>query len=387
MEDCHEIISVAPFSPAAMIGLEEGDYILRVDGKNSATVGPTFDGLDRYPTKYEVISHKSARTFRFQTTGIDLGLEVKRPEPAMAKHWQVDQGYHELALLWDTGAWVRLENLTRPRWGDLINKYHMNYIGSPINRYPPVSLFYGATQFEAGDAEVGIRKIKAFLNNYLGSFRSEVTAVALFYLAIFAYEANDEEQGEHFLRTAWKLYPHARIAGAHRHLLKADPEPHESLLQGQTFPVDYTLPVIDEQCDPISLKQTLTEMPEGSVFLVAAMGSQRANGPYDDFLHNYIRWKHTFGEWIHGIHILTRTTVRDEFADRWVSAEAQARKEKLGIHVLHDDVGVNNALNISSTPAVFFIDRHGTILHQPYEPVGRDIWSALSYANAGSPEL
>ena len=381
-DECHEVISVVRDSPATMLGIGPGDFILRANGRPSALVGPSFDGLKTHPSEYQVMTSDGTRGFGFKSTGIDLGMRVKRTPEAIQKHWKISHGYEELTLLWNDEAWLRLEVLTRPRWTDWFQLYHIGYLFRPIGRYPPVALLYGTTLLEAGDAAKGFEIVKAYIDKHLSDWTSSVTSIAVYYLSQFAFNAGDKEQGEKLLRTAWEIWNHPRIGRAYEAVLNNKPEPDALPWARKPFPIKYKLSNLKADGESISLEKSLQNMPKGSILMVLALLGWRANGPYNDLMRSYIRWKKFFATWLHGVHILTENPGHEDETNPWLGNEGQAQKAKLEVYVLHDTAGVNEALNIRTSPSIFFLDHTGEIVHQSRCATGNDIWEALSIANS-----
>jgi hypothetical protein len=132
----------------------------------------------------------------------------------------------------------------------------------------------------------------------------------------------------------------------------------------------------------VSLADALAALGHDQLLCVCLLASYRSNGPYSELLQRWRNFMAYMGEFLGGLHVLTMETKRHPNREYHYECEARVRALGRPFHLLHEhDMGVVRVIEPPGSPAVFLLDRTGTVVyHGRLDAV--DMWDVLASVSA-----
>lgn len=151
---------------------------------------------------------------------------------------------------------------------------------------------------------------------------------------------------------------------------------------GKRFPRGYRLPPLERRGEQAGLQETLHAMPDGKLLMICLLVSYRGNGPYNEFMTKFIHCATHFGDWIHGLHVISENKDRPGDRDYYFEAEDDAKRLGLPINLLYDENGsLSGAIEPSGSPFILMVDKKGTIQYEGWFEIA-DLWETIGRSTA-----
>lgn len=361
-----QILKVARNSPAELLGLKEGDYIVEINGNHASDIE-----LYEYYARANAIDYKfysilSNKYISISLDSVPLGVIIEPSTKGIVNRYTQGNFYNwsDFEILWKRRSWNALFTASVAVSNDglldrFIRLFKKNY------NISAETLFKGAALFELDEPEEGIELIGNFINEHMQNHELSNRAIAFYYAAKWAELVEDKEEYECWLEEANQCnggkferinqevaiknggVPSVRYQWCNKH-----------------FPVSYKLNDINTN-KVISLEETLESMKDDELLPICAMPSYRGNGPYDYAMcvyrniYNYISHK------MRPMHVLT--DVLEKRADRewWYYNEERALATGIPINILYDeDSEIFDVLDNDSTPVFYLLNNNGVVLYE-----------------------
>lgn len=373
---CMVIEAVAMPSVAATAGIRQGDLLLAVNDVAAASCSFTkmVNRKSRY--RYTFFSPARAEEITLVASGIPLGLKMNPSTAAIKQTFSTPQwSYENLEVLWQRGEWRMLEQIARKllRPG-LLGVIRLARQGVSAKDSPGLVML-GAALCEQSKWRDGIKLIGDYCQNYEKHWTTEYQAIARYYLAQAALQQGDHAAAIRLLNEAFDLWPQSRFSDALEKLTHDRPQ-EEKWWIGQRFPVNYSLRIVDNTLS-LSLEQQLNRMATNQLMIVCLLANYRANGPYYEFMVQYVRLSTFFRDYLTMLHVITMNPETTETNPVLLRGEAFARHMVAPMALLYDSDGrVTWQLNPKHSPELFILNTQGQILHQgALDEVG--FWTVL----------
>lgn len=359
-------------SPAAVIGIKEGDFLLDVNGVRAIDrdLWEWSSQSDHHKYTYCLSDNK---ILQVDTNGIPLGVELAKTTEAVIKQYDNADGEPEdLADLWereeDQTIIYLVDNWKRKGilW---FEKYVPDFLSRIFLLHDIEVLFVAVALYEKGLYEEALNYLLRYVDEYLNRWTTQYHGIAFYYLAKNFQRTGDEENAREFFE---KAYGYSRIDRIKKECLALGGEVEEEYLwKGKKFPLDYSLPLLDDRNKSLSLIDCLQQMENHQLFIVCSLGMYRSNGPYDEFMKRFLVLQQYFGDVFAGLHVITSG---DE-NQHWTENEDEAKRRGLNFSILfdHDDNLTVKTLSTGS-PDIFLLDNKKIIIEHQKLNTEVDVW-------------
>lgn len=382
--DCKRIARLASNSPAAAAGLVVGDLLLEIGGQR---VGPgarvrSYRNLVERRT-WRFWSRGEGEIVELETTGVEIGVELRPSVEAIAERWHPLEGdVEDLFDLWEAGRFKALERRAWMHCAETLSPPGaLSWLIRLSRRETPALLLLGIARWEQGRRDKGLPLIAEYADAHGQRFSPRFLALARYYLARRWADEEVRHRAVLLLRESLAAWWIAPAAALYEHLT-GDPWPEDRGPHWmRPFPIAYDLVPID--ADPntaltFSFERAVAELAPDQVLLICILAGERGSAAYDDLLWRFVNYASWLGELVAGLHVITIRPERDVAHPEWWEAEDTARYLGLPLQVLVDERGqVTAAVQAERIPTVYAVDRTGLVLHEG-QLDGVDIWDTLS---------
>jgi len=373
------IQKIAPNSPASLLGLTSGDFLLSLNDGDGVSCDKFEQAIEEGPFTYCFYLASNRQLLTFRSNGIPLGIVVQQQTASIIKNYSwlsgkaddiyeiwkryEDQAITQLVETWSEKGRFKWENRKIPR-----------FLRRVFGLTPLEKLFAGIGFYEAGSHEIGIDFIEEYLNDHIYDYTVNYGAVAMHYIALEYRRCGDTQKSVELMEEAYEYCSLDRIANKlkmYNGKLVARNQSKEWL--GKKFPIDYSLPIY-EQAGECRLSETLGTLQAHQVLVICLLGPYRSNGPYDEFMNAFIRCQRYFDNIIAGLHVCTSA----ESNTHWLKHENIARKKGLPFHVLHDeDDTVSEAVDTSLSTDIYILDKDGIVVSASKLNSEIELWALI----------
>jgi len=355
---------VAGVSVAAAARVQVGDLLHTIDGEPSALASPREFRDPEQTHVYGFYSPARREERRLAATGIPLGIELRKNSAAVLHALARGQReFSDLAALWEWQDWKGLESACLTFLGaqSLGRRTEDLYLSET---WPtPASLLLGAARYERGETVLGVSIMNEFVEQYASHWTRDFLAIAYYYAGIDAIHMGQRHAGMKRLEEAFAMHPFDAIAEQYEQL-SGRRLVRRKQWEGHRFPVDYCLKCCEGR-ETVGLFEVLRRMSANELLVVCLLSSFRANGPYSDFMFDYLRYSAYFADRLAGVHAITVEPDSTSCQDWWFEGEQAVREAGLPFELLHDeDHRVTATIQQRGSPLVLFLDAHGTVLHE-----------------------
>ncbi len=369
---CQLVKRIAGHGVAAQAGVAPKDFLAAVDGQPASRLSPRLYMTHVAQRTYSFYSRPRHESIEVVTSGIDVGVIVEPTTPAIrATYNPKNNDPTALEILWAGRDFEALEDLSAKTLQD------------GRERGSPALLFHGASLYESGRLDAGAGEILEYLSKYGSNWTMNFGGIARYYVGLEARRRGREAEALEIWKEAFQYHPVDRMAELIEKATGQRPSPPASVWLQRRFPVDSAYPSFDvPEPQTLSLADALAPMSNDQLFAVCLLATYRSNGPYADFLlrwNNYATFLHPF---FAGLHVLTSR--KERYPDREYHYEREAEVRKLGLpfHLLHEhDEQVMMTVLPPGSPAIFLLDRTGTVVYQG-DLDSVDVWDALASVSA-----
>lgn len=373
------IVKVASNSPAEIIGLKEGDYVISINNEPMMSQVDLDISSELEKTQYSFYSKDSHSYINIEIDSLPLGIHA---EPS-TKNILINQkngdfaGWDVFRVLWKRRDWDALLQASKTRYLDntaarIIRKVFKNYFENAG------MLYRGVAEYELGNEEYGIDLISRFVNKHLYSYETYEHAIAFFYIAKWSELIGEKDDMEHWLSEADRSNGGAFERITQEVYLKGlEPCPSRYQWKGEKFPGDELLVKLDST-GTVSINSYLSDMNKDELLPVCVMPAYRGNGPYNEALGCYASiYKYISGRLL-PLEVIVDTTEKVKGEEWRYSNEDYIKENNIGIELLFDeDSVISETLELEFSPAFFILNNEGTIVYQGSLRHGFDYWEAL----------
>ncbi len=372
------ISDLADHSPASALGLEAGDYLLLVDGEPACNIDFNLLGVEPERRTFEFYKTKSYEKLIVKFDGLPLGIKLGVSDETLVSNYNWYRGEPEdLVKLWQNHRDGAIKQLVQ-KWIRKKVLFWERKVPSVISRILLLDereiLFTGVGLYEDDQFDAGIHYVQRYLQQYSHRWTTEYTAIALYYMALEHIRRGDEETGIETMETAYEYCNLDRI-GNRLGLLGGEliEDRATARLQGERFPIDYELKSLDGK-KVESLGRRLSGLQAHQLMAVCSLGPYRSNAPYDTFMQRFIHLHRHFPRVFAGLHVITG----GDHNKHWLRHEKLAIERDLPITVLTDpDQSVMAALESTTSPDLFFLDKDGIVVSTIDLENELDVWQLL----------
>jgi hypothetical protein len=368
---CQIVTRIAGHGVAARAGVARKDFLAAVDGQPAARVGSRLYLASAPQRSYTFYSRPRHERIELVVTGVDIGVRVEPTTPAVRASYKPEElDPSALEILWAGRDFEALERLTA------------GTMAGGRQRDTPALLFHGAALYETGRREPGLAEVREYLAQHARKWTLNFSGIARYYLALEARRRGNGAEAASALQSAWECSPSDRMAELIEKETGARPlRPPSRWLQRRFPKYAYTSFEVDEP-RVVSLAQALEAMHNDRLLAVCLLASYRSNGPYADFLMRWRNYATYLRDFFSGLHVLTSRRERHPGREYHYQREAEVRTLELPFHLLHEhDEAVTRAVVPPGSPAIFLLDRTGTVVYDgPLDSV--DVWDALASVSA-----
>lgn len=350
--------AVAKYSIATLLGIQQGDLLVKVNHRNAAKVDMTHAAALTHFHNYTYYLSTTQMWLKLRTNGVPLGVDLQKPVQAIIHQYRSGDGdIDDLMTLWEDKEDKALLDLVS-HWqkkGVLwLEKRVPKKFGHVFLLSSQEVLLVGVVLYEQGEYDLGTSYIERFLPD-MYNHTSNYGAIALYYTGLERLRKGDAATGKTFIEDAYDRCSLDRIG----HWLGLAPEDGEDPWVGQTFPVNYTLPLLETPSENHQLEAALIHQDRHQLMIICLLGSYRSNGPYEDFMQVFLGLQRHFGKIFAGIQVITAA----EYNFDWLDSEHLATSKGLPIAILHDEADrVSESMGITSSPEVFLVDKQMKII-------------------------
>ena len=364
---CQLVTKIAGHGVAARAGVAQKDFLAVVDGLPAAQAPSRLHLTKAEQRSYSFYSRPRHEVIELTCTGIEIGVLLEPTTSAIrATYRPQNNDPTAQEILWAGRDWEVLERLTAET------------MAGGKQRDTPALLFHGAALYETGRPQPGISEIREYLEQHASKWTMNFTGIGLYYAALEA-KGHDQPNAAALFQQAWEYNDSDRMAGLIEKATGARPKPPPSQWLQRRFAVDYAYTTFDvAEPQTVSLAAALDAMSNDQLLAVCLLANYRSNGPYADFLLRWRNYASYFRDFFAGLHVLTTRTER--YPDREYHYEREAEVRALGhpFHLLHEhDEAVIRTILPPGSPAVFLVDRTGTVVYQG-ELDAVEVWDVLA---------
>jgi len=364
--------AVAKYSIAAKLGLQEGDLLVKFNHQNGIKADLLHAVALIHHHRYTYYLKASKTWLKLRTNGVPLGVDLEKPVSAIIAEYDADDSQDDLVSLWGREEDQALQDLVF-RWrkkGILWLEQRFPKFGAAFLNDVEV-LFVGVVLYDAGEHVLGSTYIQRFMQEMDG-YTTNFGAIAVYYTGLEYKRLGEVEIGRSFIEDAYDRHSVDRIGCQ---LGLATDEDEADPWEGEIFPVNYTLPAIDNPGQSEQLEACTLHQDRHQLMIICLLGSYRSNGPYEYFMQAFLSLQRHFGKIFSGLHVVTAS----EHNHNWLDSENRALDNGLPVSVLYDEGNrVADTLHISSSPNVFFVDKHRRIICHDILTSEVDIWDLVA---------
>lgn len=363
---CQLVTKIAAHGVAAQAGVAQKDFLALVDGAPAARAPSRLYLTKAEHRSYTFYSRPRHELLELSCTGIEIGVLLEPTTNAIRATYKPENNDPTAQeILWAGRDWDFLERLTAAT------------MAGGKERETPALLFHGAALYETGRPAPGLAEIREYLTQHARKWTMNFTGVGFYYMALEAKKDGSTNAAALF-QQAWEYNDSETMAVRIEKVTGVRPKPPPSLWLQRRFP-DYAYRSFDEPSPrTIALSEALRPMTNDQLLCVCLLASYRSNGPYADFLLRWRNYATHFPAFFAGLHVLTTKTER--YPDREYHYEREAEVRALGhpFHLLHEhDEGVVGTILPPGSPAIFLLDRTGTVVYQGHLDAV-EVWDALA---------
>jgi hypothetical protein len=371
---------VASGSPADELGLSKGDLLISVNGASANEVDVLATLVKTNHMTYEFYQPDNQSLLRVECNNMPLGFEVEGQSEGMVQLFEKRGMYDwsDLMKLWERGEWVLLARASQAvhqvsGFNRLIRLF------KPYHQASGEVLMMGAAMYEQGQIAEGIKWINLFIEELIAGFTTDYHAVAFYYKALCARDANNQNEFHHWLEQANRSNAGRSsrvndLVGTVDQIKLSDEQPW----LGADFPSRFVLPRLDQE-GLLSLQNLLDGMQDDQLLPLCVMPSYRGNGPYNDSMLCYrATIKHLSDRFLPMVVITDQLEKRP---DRmwWYEHETLAKQQHMDIHLVFDETSsVARKLQMQRTPIFYVLNKQGVIIHQGALAEPSEYWGCLN---------
>lgn len=365
LEDCLRADAVARISPAARLGLQEGDALATFDGRpgqESAleAIPPLEDEAD-----YSFYLRASRALLRVRAKGIALGVKWTLTPEAVRRHYRPEEGDPgQLHILWKSQHWPTLERLARLTLHGGKEPSGLGKLFGSKFKLPdhPAMVLLGSALLHQGKTAEGMALVREYMEKYASHWTLGFRAVGLHALGTEALAAGRKEEAHELFDKAYYADPLPLYAEAAARLSGRKPVLTSPLLS-KPFPVRYTLPALAGAQGEVSLEAALQRLKPGQFMLLCLLDGYRGNGPYNEFMITYLNYGRHFRDHLAALHVITEVPERPPQRAHYFKGEDEVLNQGLPASILLDDGGsLASAVEPMGSPWFVALKGDGTVL-------------------------
>lgn len=368
---CQIVTRIASHGVAARAGVARKDFLAAVDGQPAARVDSRLYLASVPQRAYRFYSRSRHELIELLATGIEIGVLLEPTTPAVRASYKPGElDASALEILWAGRDFEALEQLTAKT------------LAGGRHRDSPALLFHGAALYESGRLEAGFAEVREYLVEHAQKWTMNFSGIARYYAAREARRRGNEPDAASSLSSAWEYHPSERMAELIERQTGARPRKPASRWLQRRFP-DYAYASFEvDEPRMVTLAGSLEAMHNDQLLAVCLLARYRSNGPYADFLMRWRNYATHLRDFFSGLHVLTSRKERHPGREYHYEREAEVRALELPFQLLHEhDEGVAAAVRPPGSPAIFLLDRTGTVVYEGgLDPV--DVWDALASVSA-----
>lgn len=372
------ITKIAKSSPAAAARVQEGDWLIEVDGRAASQVDyTTFCDVNKQH-QYVFLQHRPRRKVVLTTTGAPMGILTRPTSEAIRKLTEQGKGvpseYDQ--DLWESGEWDLLELVARDALSPTLVGRLISLVLRDIQYDHPCAPMLGAALYEKGQIEEGMIYINKYLDKYSSHYTVNYAAIALYYKAREIYKQGQREEAVELLERVLEYLDVDCVTSLYEQWT-GRPKPPDVDITDTPFPTDYLLRELTSERE-VELSETLGLLEPGRILFICLLGGYRTNGPYADWIKKFQRLHTFFPDIVSGMHVLTASKQPPEEMKPWMQAEEEAIRAGVPIRVLLDEHDhVAESMGIDSSPYVVALNNQGIIVHRN-RPDDVEWWDMLA---------
>ena len=361
-----QILKVARNSPAGLIGLKEGDYIVGINGHHASDID-----LNEYYARataidYQFYSSEDNQYISISLDSVPLGVITEPSTKGIVNRYTQGSfyGWSDFEILWKRRSWDALYTASvAVSNDDLIDRF-IRLFKNNYNISAEV-LFKGAALFELDEPEDGIDLISIFINKHMHQHELSNRAIAFYYAAKWAELVENKEDYEYWLEKANQCNGGKFDRISQEVAIKNGGELSVRYhWLNKTFPYLYKCNDINSN-EVISLEETLENMKDDELLPICAMPSYRGNGPYDYAMSVYRSIYSYLSDKLKPMHVLTDVLEKRKDREWWWNNENQAIAAGVPFHILYNEEReIFDVLDNDSTPVFYFINNKGLVLYE-----------------------
>lgn len=358
-----QVSKVAAKSPAALLGIEPGDYLLKVDQEHALNFDfsevATWGGVK----PFQFFSKSKSELLSFSSDGVPLGINYQKTAVGIAQAYNWWSGEPDDLI----DLWERYEDETLLKLVESWSKKKVlsleQKLPSALSRIfllnPRELLITGIAFYENEQYDAGLYYIMRFVEEHMHGWTSNWHGLSYYYLALESLRQEQTEEAIELMQDAYSYWPIDRIKRRLQLLGVEQKEMHQTgRWVDQKFPVQYKLSDI-KQAEKTSLQQTLDEMEPHQLLAVCSLGPYRSNGPYDSFMNAFVRYQQYFANILYGMHVLTANEYNTDWLDNEQLAFAKGRPLRV---LLDEESQVAQELASSASPEIYLLDKDAKVI-------------------------
>ena len=376
------ITLVFPNSPAEKFGLLPGDFLGKVNGKDSVDLD--FDQLyeNEDQIRYEIHRPSECLTLTIEGSPSPVGILCEHTSGAIVSRCDAHDALPiELYHLWERSEWNNLlqASVNFLFKSDAAERFLRRFIHRSLMKEldeTPAVLMQGVALFELGEKEKGMHMISQFEQERMYGWTTNWYALTYYYLGFDALQRGNHLEAFNLLTTS-ELYCNCQVLQARLQALNIEPSEKIADWEGSHFPLNFELDVL-EQISKVNFNSLLACLGQSELLILCLMPGYRVNGPYSEVLTLYKQLVRHVPEFISPLYVITDTTEFAADKDWVLESEKQAVNDGYKINLLFDKNGtVAEALGQTTAPYLYLINKDGIILNADSEFQFDDIWYLL----------
>lgn len=369
------VTQVADGSLADYLGIQKGDYLLRLNGCDGINANVKLVPDQGVTQHSEYYLPRTNEVLALETNGYPMGIESERsPEGILLNYKGRYRRPNDLYVMWRLFGDDALIALAM-RWQNrkaLWLRKTLPGVFKDMAMTEVELLFHGVALCENDQAQDGMMFVGEFINNYQHHHEMHFSGVAHFYWYQELKAQGKQEEAIAVLKESYRLAPVDRIKRKMvlEGLMGIDDQVVAERV-GYPFPLNYQLPMFNRRDTIVSLSEYLDELEDHQLMIVCALGGYRSNGPYDQFIRSYIQVKQYFGDVFSGVNVIA-----GDYNNEWTESEREAIASDLNVAVLYDEANaVGEALESTASPDIHILDNQGVVVSAcDFERLS-DVWA------------
>lgn len=367
-DNAYVIEDVATDSPAHNIGIEPGDLLISVNGKNDLNqVDIDTTLVHRKAIVYRIFSQRENNLVDINIDPIPLGIRVAPNSTLIVNQYKSRDfpGWEGMRILWNRGDWQQLKVASEQIYSSgFFTRLVRNF--SADHKKNAGMLYLGAALIEAGSSQEGWQLISEFLQHYSHQYETLETAIGQYYALQYLPSTGDNQEA--LISTLSQLRKNngnelERINSIlAKHSIDASDDRYPWL--GQQFVKKYYLrcPALDHH---ISLAEQLNAMDDNALQPICVMPGYRGNYPYNSALGIYGSMYRYLGDRLLPLHVIV-DDADTEGQDYWrYSNEDVLKKNNIPFYVLIDEErDIASRLELNFSPVFYLLDKDGNIVYE-----------------------